>query len=903
MNENIVKVQLGDMRGTGIVIYSDEDNFAVIVTAGHCLKNAGDDFKNIEIVGHKGCEVINCIVAKEADAAFLICRGFLYQEVLWKMQDSVIEHITCACVKGFPINKESDKDEYEVEFTDIKFYKEKNQRVGKLNEDIGEEKSSLMNGMSGSPVYDRESMELYGMYLGSLEKNYNYNENRILPVHVILRLARKYDVIYLKKATNKIGLYNKCKYLSIGQSAPLDLRKYKELNFLLLGKSGNGKSAFIKSFLKHKDLIHSTGEGRTTRINCEYKIIYGDYEDDKKPCVTIEFYDKSNFADRRWSMLEDKINGLGNSCEADDMFQYLCYDEGFFSIDEFDDEIQEEIQNLFDEIFKADESNKIEIKVCEEEDLHDIRVLVNNFYEQTISLLKDKLSLKKKVIDLENYTQEEIDFLDLCIHEVRDRTYAGLVEKIEVYDRICDEYCQVCDELKIDNILLVDTYGLDHVNDDDKNRVDQRLYDLICVEYEKIKNVLYIRKLNSDSPNDLEYYLPALYKIDPNVILNVVFTEIDKNDYINNQCDESTDINLIEFAQKGFINSKSVKYFIEKENNIRCKKKNELKQAIQNGVKSELYAEAIFEYILKYLTPYCAAEGEIDDKYLVNNCNKVKRLFNAIINEEYRGNGIINLKRCRENLEGGLKKREGECYTVFKGLIAEMFKDADIGWGVSNYHRGHWKTKQANITCIQRLELGYCGTHDDRWSSSFKQAYFKLFSTMDKERFKKMFGEEKETNSGISIQMILNAFITKMVGCEKNSRDSFWSQKDRCSGCGYNCFKKKLLNAYEENELTNNAVQTREGWLNARTNFKKRFENHEEEFLDYFTDAFLEIMFEFEKHNLNKIEKTLKDGGEKENFDEHLKEIKIQMQNLFKNECEMKDEIALYMGESYKSLN
>ena len=62
-------------------------------------------------------------------------------------------------------------------------------------------------------------------------------------------------------------------------------------------------------------------------------------------------------------------------------------------------------------------------------------------------------------------------------------------------------------------------------------------------------------------------------------------------------------------------------------------------------------------------------------------------------------------------------------------------------------------------------------------------------------------------------------------------------------------------------------------------------------------------MFEFEKHNLNKIEKTLKDGGEKENFDEHLKEIKIQMQNLFKNECEMKDEIALYMGESYKSLN
>ncbi|MDE7205511.1 MAG: hypothetical protein K2O91_27240, partial [Lachnospiraceae bacterium] len=355
MDENIVKIQFGDMRGTGIVIYSDKDNFAVIVTAKHCLKKIGNNLKEIEISEYNECELINC-VETEKDVAFLLCSKLPYQEVLWKFEDNNCNDITSACVKGFPANKESEKEEYEVEFTDIKYMESQELYIGKFNEDIGEEKSNLMNGMSGSPVYDKESKKLYGMYLGSLEKNYNYNENRILPISVIFRLARKHDVIYLRKRVIQggLGLYNKCKYLNM----PPNGTEYKELNFLLLGKSGNGKSAFIKSFLKHKNLIHSTGEGRTTRFNCEYKIIYGDHESNKKPCVTIKFYDKSIFADIRWRMIEDEINEMKELCEFDKMFGVLCYDKGFFSIDEFDEEIQEEIIKIFDETFNTDKNEK-----------------------------------------------------------------------------------------------------------------------------------------------------------------------------------------------------------------------------------------------------------------------------------------------------------------------------------------------------------------------------------------------------------------------------------------------------------------------------------------------------------------------------------------------------------------
>lgn len=901
MSENIVKIQFGDMGGTGIVIYSDKDKMAVIVTANHCLKNIGNNYKEIKIPHYSESRIIECFVDKEADLAFLVCKQFYAQEIVWSFQDQLDKYIPSAKVKGFPTNKESEIEEYEVELVDINYQSGQELYIGKLNEDIGEEKSILMNGMSGSPVYSQESKELYGMYLGSLEKDYNYNENRILPISIIIDLACRHDILYLKegKKTGNFGLYNKRKYLNKPLINHLGSTNKNELNFLLLGKSGNGKSAFIKSFLKHKNLINSTGEGRTTRISCEYNIIYGDYIQNKKPCVTIKFYDKSAFAESRWGMLEGKIKALGDYCESEKMFHFLCYDEGFFSVEEFDTENQNEIGKIFDEIFQADENGKIKIQTCEDDELHDIRALVDRFNEKCFSFLKEKLDLKNKEIKLDDCKEDEVKFLDMCIREVEGKTYAGLVDKIEVYDRICDEYCQICEELNLSAILLVDTYGLDHTSDDDKERVNQRLSDLICAKYENIKNVLYIRKLNSDSPNDLEYYLPALYKIDPNVILNVIFTEIDKNDCIR-ELDKSKDLDLVKLAQEGCIQNKSVKYFIEKESHLKYKKQNELKKAIQDGVKSKSYADTIFEYILKYLTPYCAAEGEIYEEYLTNNCKKVKKLFQAIINEEYRGNGIISLKRCKENFKSGLKKKDSECYKIFKKLIMDMFKGAQINWNVSFYHRGHWKTKLANIKRIQRMELGYSGTHDDRWSSSFKQAYFACFSTMEDWQFQKLFGEVKETNSGISIQTILNSFVTKMIGCEKFSQDFFLTKEKHCTRCSVkdNCFKYKLINTYEENELNNENIETRESWLNARTNFSERFKKNEQYFMDYFVDTFMEIVFEFEKHNLTKIEKMV----EKDTLDANLIKIKKDMQSLFKNEIEVEDEILSYVNKRYKEL-
>ncbi|MDE6052536.1 MAG: hypothetical protein K2G55_01965, partial [Lachnospiraceae bacterium] len=171
-------------------------------------------------------------------------------------------------------------------------------------------------------------------------------------------------------------------------------------------------------------------------------------------------------------------------------------------------------------------------------------------------------------------------------------------------------------------------------------------------------------------------------------------------------------------------------------------------------------------------------------------------------------------------------------------------------------------------------------------------------------QFRNLFGESKETNSGISIRTILNSFVTKMIGCDKYHQDFFQSRCEKCDNCDLkcNCFKFKLLDAYETDELKNDKVETREGWLNARTNFIERFEKKEQDFMGYFINTFLGIISEFEKHNLNKIENALENEENKENFEMHLEEIKNYMQGLFKDECEIEDEILLYMNKRYKDL-
>ena len=166
---------------------------------------------------------------------------------------------------------------------------------------------------------------------------------------------------------------------------------------------------------------------------------------------------------------------------------------------------------------------------------------------------------------------------------------------------------------------------MDHQSHEDEAQIEERLEHLLNVEYPQIKNVLYIRKLSSDSPADLEYYLPALYRIDAVVALNVVFTGADQNANFNGAYDEGQSVDLLEMNAKSNNRNSAINYF---EKPIPKSKydpdMHSLQRSILNVAKSKKYAENMFNAIVKRLTPYCAPEDKNTyQRFFDNNYRKL----------------------------------------------------------------------------------------------------------------------------------------------------------------------------------------------------------------------------------------------------------------------------------------
>ena len=442
-----------------------------------------------------------------------------------------------------------------------------------------------------------------------------------------------------------------------------------------------------------------------------------------------------------------------------------------------------------------------------------------DFYERVFEALDDEKCFNNRKLELDkDLSDEDKEFLAKCFKSVspqtasgRDEreaitTYTGMIDKIEIQDRICDEYVDLCEQLKIRQITFVDTYGLDHQSHEDEAQIEERLEHLLNVEYPQIKNVLYIRKLSSDSPADLEYYLPALYRRDAVVALNVVFTGADQNTNFIGAYDEGRSVDLLEMNAKSNNRNSAVNYF---EKPIPKSKydpdMHSLQRSILNVAKSKKYAENMFNAIVKRLTPYCAPEDkDTYQRFFDNNYRKLYALLKAVIDKEYMGTGIIDVENYEENLNKIRVEENNEMREVLDKLLSQVFQKASMEWGYSNYHRGHWKTKQANYNHIREIKLGYLGVHDDRWASRFKGAYNEVFSTLDENDFEVLFHENKSTIQGTAIQHLLNAFKKEMIGCTRDGMDLFYTGEEACVKCKNKeeCFKYKLIKTYGKESLS-----------------------------------------------------------------------------------------------------
>lgn len=153
----------------------------------------------------------------------------------------------------------------------------------------------LFQGFSGGPIYLTQNKENYIVGMNQSLSNISDGEN---PFKLVYYYKFSFILEYLREKGCIIFNKNRDQSVTIRWIFNRVVSEQKEINLLLLGASGAGKSSFIKTFLLHGHLIDSTNDGQTTRSNIIYSVSL--YQE--KPSVVIKFLDKDQFVERMYRL-------------------------------------------------------------------------------------------------------------------------------------------------------------------------------------------------------------------------------------------------------------------------------------------------------------------------------------------------------------------------------------------------------------------------------------------------------------------------------------------------------------------------------------------------------------------------------------------------------------------------
>lgn len=147
----------------------------------------------------------------------------------------------------------------------------------------------LLDGLSGGPVYIQRQDIKYLIGINQSLCNVGDGNNPFKIVYFIqmrqvFECLRKQGILLFEYNSGKIQI----EWIYHREKA----KEAQDINILLLGGSGAGKSSFIKEFLLHGEEVSASGDGQTTRMDIHYELM--DYCD--KPMVDVKILAKDKFA-------------------------------------------------------------------------------------------------------------------------------------------------------------------------------------------------------------------------------------------------------------------------------------------------------------------------------------------------------------------------------------------------------------------------------------------------------------------------------------------------------------------------------------------------------------------------------------------------------------------------------
>ncbi|MBU3200613.1 hypothetical protein LL037_21055 [Clostridium estertheticum] len=533
-----------------------------------------------------------------------------------------------------------------------------------------------------------------------------------------------------------------------------------------------------------------------------------------------------------------------------ELYNIIATVNGFFDISEFqfifsNAQFQNAMNEWKEPLIFMNEKNKAKLnidKVFEE--------ACKGIYEKLDKSIKERLKIDDKFIriNLKETTKEQKELITMCLQVKNGKSLTGMIKSVKVRDSISNEYALLMKELKISELTILDTYGLDHVEWEAGTKY--ALQDIVY-QYRADKSipfkdigVLYIKKLDSGRPDELKNILPYVYETIPQAPVYCVFSGIDIFYSANEK-----QIAKVNWNGKNEVEyPKSVQYILS----------NEGRDEITKNIRCSDDRKLNFYLVLKNnLIAYCGRKElvKLKHEYYENNIKQIRKLLTSMIMKEFSSLEIVDKSEVTSILQKENVKRKAII------LLAKVFEKASI----SAWYAYHWKTTETNYTRItKRNELGFWGVKHHQWNQLFHEAFTYVMSEENSE-FLKEFEHGKDAIEAAMINMetkfLGNSDTLYLINLEESEKNEFRKLLEKMYQLNvyiYNPFNdtKNNLDEVLKGQFKGNRIYLNE-YLNDVVNFLKGFKANKEtreEFFEFFKST---LLLQIEEDNNAKSENLI----------------------------------------------
>ncbi len=391
----------------------------------------------------------------------------------------------------------------------------------------------------------------------------------------------------------------------------------------------------------------------------------------------------------------------------------------------------------------------------------EIENLYGDLYDRVMEKIKyDKAILQKGVSLLDMPLKQKL-LVNLCVRSRQSKSLSSFVDYIKVKDSYYYEYAVPIYESRHNEVLLVDTCGLDHIDKGKGNRftlserVEQikRRLEKEKEEY-KLNNIIYLKKLDAGKPTEICDIFAFISDMDLEGGLYCVFTGLDIYEKSNSSFFAENKNWHMDRCMEGY--PKIMQYLIDEHN----------KEELLRMCNCVPYRkEDLYRVMSKNVITYCANRELVEkcSKYQKNNLVGIRNLFESIFQKEIDLlQTSIDGNEEKKNYENVICNKEMEVKEELKGLLSIMFDLASV----EKWEKYYFKTLEANLVRYERNEKGFAGIHNHTWVHLFMEGYRKVFEKEYAEEFYKLFGEYGKRTYSLIRQMRYK-YITDIIDKEE----------------------------------------------------------------------------------------------------------------------------------------